>query len=452
MDRPSSVCEDNSVTALENKVESITHVMDKSPDQSTNANSLQADLLPSQNEKLEENVCSSVDTLLPISEEPASYSDAGPNPEDEIMNDDHDELDNGNVSLSDRNSPISHQIGCEQENVTEGEEYKLLSVLDQDGSTEKNHDLDYENSYSIEASHVSKSISKSQILEENIESSDEVDDQSEVGKLVNVELSVTSNTSMSTSKNDNANKSTVKENINDIKQLPATESAFQKLANLGLIANENPNSTVESKESVLQKLASRGAISITAPGGFSLPPSVSKSVTIIPSQPKNYKPGPKSMKKQEAKKIKIDPGKSMDIDKDFSSLINILSSGAERDSDQSSEVGLIQDKHVKNLESEIMSEKISDEVNTNLRLEQNICNDQMDIDAIEDHSAAPESDSESHDGNKSGSQGSEERDESVIVTSYKLKNVIEEGSAEILLSATKNVFYNKVQEFNRDMR
>lgn len=249
---------------------------------------------------------------------------------------------------------------------------------------------------------------------------------------------------------------------NDYKQMSATESALKKLASLGVIAEEKPtNIVVESKESVLHKLASRSAISITSAGGSLLPSSTNKSVTITPSQPK-YKPGPKSaMMKQHAKKIKIDPGKSMDIDKDFSSLINILSTATERDSDE-----LLDLENQNAINSDMANVKYLDksnaEVDVNLctGVTKNICNDvsedkTMDVLERVENDAVHESDSESHDGNKSVSQGSdqaEEKDEIRSSVSYKLKNVIEEGSAEILLSTTKNVFYNKVQEFNRDMR
>lgn len=304
------------------------------------------------------------------------------------------------------------------------------------------------NNYST---NVTESSSETSISEENIKCFAQVDDQLVVDNATNVE-SIVSN-----SHNQNGSLFEVKNN--DYKQMSATESALKKLASLGVIAEEKPtNIVLESKESVLHKLASRSAISITSAGGSLLPSSTIKSVTITPSQPK-YKPGPKStMMKQQAKKIKIDPGKSMDIDKDFSSLINILSTGTERDSDE------LLDLENQNAINSVMANKYLDksnaEVDINLctGITKDICNDVSEDKTMEvlervENDAVHES--ESHDGNKSVSQGSdqaEEKDEIRSSVSYKLKNVIEEGSAEILLSTTKNVFYNKVQEFNRDMR
>lgn len=303
------------------------------------------------------------------------------------------------------------------------------------------------------SANVTESSSETSISKENIECFAQVDDQLVVDNATNVE-SIVSN-----SPNQNGSLFEVKNN--DYKQMSATESALKKLASLGVIAEEKPtNIVLESKESVLHKLASRSAISITSAGGSLLPSSTIKSVTITPSQPK-YKPGPKSaMMKQQAKKIKIDPGKSMDIDKDFSSLINILSTGTERDSDE------LLDLENQNAINSDMANKYRDksnaEVDINLctGITKNICNDVSEDKTMEvlervENDVVHESDSESHDGNKSVSQGSdqaEEKDEIRSSVSYKLKNVIEEGSAEILLSTTKNVFYNKVQEFNRDMR
>lgn len=305
------------------------------------------------------------------------------------------------------------------------------------------------------SANVTESSSETSISEENTECSAQVDDQLVVDNATNVE-SIVSN-----SPNQNGSLFEVKNN--DYKQMSATESALKKLASLGVTAEEKPtNIVLESKESVLHKLASRSAISITSAGGSLLPSSTIKSVTFTPSQPK-YKPGPKSaMMKQQAKKIKIDPGKSMDIDKDFSSLINILSTGTERDSDE------LLDLENQNAINSDMANKYLDksnaEVDINLctgrPITKNICNDVSEDKTMEvlervENDAVHESDSESHDGNKSVSQGSdqaEEKDEIRSSVSYKLKNVIEEGSAEILLSTTKNVFYNKVQEFNRDMR
>lgn len=303
------------------------------------------------------------------------------------------------------------------------------------------------------SANVNKSSSETSISEENIECFAQVDDQLVVDNATNVE-SIVSNSP-------NQNGSLFKVKNNDYKQMSATESALKKLASLGVIAEEKPSNIVlESKESVLHKLASRSAISITSAGSSLLPSSTIKSVTITPSQPK-YKPGPKSaMMKQQAKKIKIDPGKSMDIDKDFSSLINILSTGTERDSDE------LLDLENQNAINSDMANKYRDKSNAEVdvslctSITKNICNDVSEDKTMEvlervENDAVHESDSESHDGNKSVSQGSdqaEEKDEIRSSVSYKLKNVIEEGSAEILLSTTKNVFYNKVQEFNRDMR
>lgn len=305
------------------------------------------------------------------------------------------------------------------------------------------------------SANVTESSSETSISEENIECFAQVDDQLVVDNATNVESIVSNRPSH------NQNGSLFEVKNNDYKQMSATESALKKLASLGVIAEEKPtNIVLESKESVLHKLASRSAISITSAGGSLLPSSTTKSVTITPSQPK-YKPGPKSaMMKQQAKKIKIDPGKSMDIDKDFSSLINILSTGTERDSDE------LLDLENQNAINSDMANKYLDksnaEVDINLctGITKDICNDvsedkTMEVPERVENDAVHESDSESHDGNKSVSQGSdqaEEKDEIRSSVSYKLKNVIEEGSAEILLSTTKNVFYNKVQEFNRDMR
>lgn len=458
--------EDNSEIRLENNEKSINKL-----DQSTTACSL--------HELSEGKVVSSGD--ITFSNEIGSFiNDAGSNIQSkEFENNVDDEMEVGDLNENDeldgkdsseyRPSPNSHPVGSPKakENPTDIEEDKLLLEMSEfvdakcDGNDERSCDLGNDKSCSNKySSDLTESGSKSPISEENMECPEQVDDQLEVDNSTNVE------STGSNKPHKHRPSSLVEERNKDSKQMSATESAFKKLASLGVIAEEKPASLIlESKESVLHKLASRGAISITSSGGSLLPSSVTKTVTITPSQPK-YRPGPKSaMKKQQAKKIKIDPGKSMDIDKDFSSLINILSTGAEGVSDQPSDVDF-QNKNVIN--SDVANVKNLDkhnaEVDIDLRIEQNICNDvsrpkdrTMNVVGLDEvaNYAVHESDSESHDGNKSVSQGSdiaEERDESLLSASLKLKNVIEEGSAEILLSATKNVFYNKVQEFNRDMR
>lgn len=382
------------------------------------------------------------------------------NVEDEMEVGDFDENDEleGKSSLEYQSNKCLVGKPTINENTMDVEEDKLLLEKSEfvdakcDRNVKMSCDLGNDKSSSSNvfnkySANVTESSSETSIPEENTECSVQVDN-------ANVE-SIVSN-----SPNQNGSLFEVKNN--DYKQMSATESALKKLASLGVIAEEKPtNIVLESKESVLHKLASRSAISITSAGGSLLPSSTIKNVTITPSQPK-YKPGPKSaMMKQQAKKIKIDPGKSMDIDKDFSSLINILSTATERDSDE-----LLDLENQNAINSDMANVKYLDksnaEVNINLcsGIKKNICNDisedkTMDVLERVENDAVHESDSESHDGNKSVSQGSdqaEEKDEIMSSVSYKLKNVIEEGSAEILLSSTKNVFYNKVQEFNRDMR
>uniref|UniRef100_A0A1B6IPS7 tRNA (guanine(26)-N(2))-dimethyltransferase n=1 Tax=Homalodisca liturata TaxID=320908 RepID=A0A1B6IPS7_9HEMI len=232
-----------------------------------------------------------------------------------------------------------------------------------------------------------------------------------------------------------------------------TESAFQKLASLGVITEEKP--FVDTKENVLKKLASRSGISITPAGGASS--SLNSSILITRTKPK-HKPGPKSaMLKQKAKKIKIDLTKeSTDIDKDFNSLISFLSTAAKAEeiSDQLDTVP----KHSSNTE---IDDADDIEVDPNLNINDSCVNqDQNESSGREvnvsvvDNQSLQDMDGESHDESKSFSHSSEHPDDSddkITTTISKVKNVIEEGSAEILLSATKNVFYNKVQEFNRDM-
>lgn len=468
---------DNSEIRLENNEESINN-LDNILDPSTTSCSLHLhdELLPSQHDKSEVKAGSSSD----INEIDSMDNDAGSNIqskefvnnlEDEMEVGDLDENDELNGKDSSEYNTNTHPVGrpIVKENTMDVEEDKLLLEMSEfvdakcDRNVEMSCDLGNDKSCSNNVSNkysvnITESTSKSTISEENIECSEKVDDELEVDNVTNVE---------STGSNrPNQNGSLVEVKNNDNRQTSATESALKKLASLGVIAAEKPSSLIlESEESALHKLASRGAISITSSGGSLLPSSVTKTVrpTITPSQPK-YRPGPKSaMMKQQAKKIKIDPGKSMDIDKDFSSLINILSTGGERDSDQPSDEDL-QNQNVINIGmANVKSlDKSNAEVDINVCIEKNICNDvskdrTMDVVGLDgvENDAVHESDSESHDGNKSVSQGSdhtEERDESVSSASYKLKNVIEEGSAEILLSTTKNVFYNKVQEFNRDMR
>lgn len=382
------------------------------------------------------------------------------NVEDEMEVGDFDENDEleGKSSLEYQSNKCLVGKPTINENTMDVEEDKLLLEKSEfvdakcDRNVKMSCDLGNDKSSSSNvfnkySANITESSSETSIPEENTECSVQVDN-------ANVE-SIVSN-----SPNQNGSLFEVKNN--DYKQMSATESALKKLASLGVIAEEKPtNIVLESKESVLHKLASRSAISITSAGGSLLPSSTIKNVTITPSQPK-YKPGPKSaMMKQQAKKIKIDPGKSMDIDKDFSSLINILSTATERDSDE-----LLDLENQNAINSDMANVKYLDKSNAegNINLysgiKKNICNDisedkTMDVLERVENDAVHESDSESHDGNKSVSQGSdqaEEKDEIMSSVSYKLKNVIEEGSAEILLSSTKNVFYNKVQEFNRDMR
>lgn len=466
---------DNSEIRLENNEESINNLDNNIMlDQSTKSCSLHDELLPSQHDKSEEKVGSSGD----INEIDSINNDAGSNiqskefvnnVEDEMEVGDLDENDELNGKDSSEYHTNTHPVGrpIVKENTMDVEEDKLLLEMSEfvdakcDGDVEMSCDLGNDKSCSNNVSNkysanIIESTSKTLLSKENIVCSENVDDELEVDNVTNVE---------STGSNrPNQNGSLVEVKNNDNRQMSATESALKKLASLGVIAAEKPSSLIlESEESALHKLASRGAISITSAGGSLLPSSVTKTVTITPPQPK-YRPGPKSVKmKQQAKKIKIDPGKSMDIDKDFSSLINILSTGAERDSDQPSDEDL-QNQNVINLDmANVKSlDESNAEVDINLCIEKKKCNnvskdrtmDVIGLDGVE-NDALHESDSESHDGNKSVSQGSdhtEERDENVLSASYKLKNVIEEGSAEILLSSTKNVFYNKVQEFNRDMR
>lgn len=212
------------------------------------------------------------------------------------------------------------------------------------------------------------------------------------------------------------------------------ESPFEKLASLGYVSKGEVEP--ETKESALQKLVNRGAISITpASGVTSMKSSTSsKTLSITPTKAK-YKAGPKSaMIKQKAKQIKIDPGKSVDIEQDFNSLINFLSAGGvDKTIDNSkSDVGSV-GKDNSTIENDKIDEPVDSKIETNNHLQ--------------------ESDSTNHDGSISISCGSELSDDGCSVASNISKSdKVEEGSAEILLSASPNVFYNKVQEFNRDMR
>lgn len=232
---------------------------------------------------------------------------------------------------------------------------------------------------------------------------------------------------------------------NDQESLDRSESAFQKLSNLGVIAAEK--TIEESKESLLQKLASRGAISIT-PSSGGTGNSSSSSLSIRSSALPIQKSGTKSaVIKQKSKKIKIDPGKSSDIDKDFDSLINFLSANnTEKDESESNQLENdtscteILKPEVDNVSEPCLEQK-KDELNG--VVQETINNDEMVV---------HEMDTESHDGSKiSHSSDQAEDDEQILITSSEPKNAVEEGSAEILLHS-KNVFYNKVQEFNRDMR
>lgn len=456
----------NSEIRLENNEESIKD-LDRLEDKSTTTS---CSLDDESKEMSEEKVGSSGY----INEIDSIINDAGSNIQPkEIVNNVEDEMEVGdcdeNDELEGKTSPKyqsnTYLVGKptinENTKDVEGEKLFLEKSEFVDAKCDRNDkmscDLGNDKSSSSNvcnkySANVTESSSETSISDENIECFAQVDDQLVVDNATNLE-SIVSN-----SPNQNGRLFEVKNN--DYKQMSATESALKKLASLGVIAEEKPTN-IESKESVLHKLASRSAISITSAGGSLLPSSTIKSVTITPSQPK-YKPGPKSaMMKQQAKKIKIDPGKSMDIDKDFSSLINILSTATERDSDE-----LLDLENQNAINSDMANvkylNKSNAEVDVNLStgVTKNICNDvsedkTMDVLERVENDAVHESDSESHDGNKSVSQGSdqaEEKDEIRSSVSYKLKNVIEEGSAEILLSTTKNVFYNKVQEFNRDMR
>lgn len=459
----------NSEIRLENNEESIKD-LDRLVDKSTTTS---CSLDDESKEKSEEKVGSSGD----INEIDSVINDAGSNiqPKAFVKNvedemevgdcDENDELEGKSSSEYQSNTCLISKRAI-NENTQDVEGDKLFLEKSEfvdaklcDRNVKMSCDLGNDKSSSSNvcnkySANVTESSSETSISEENIECSAQVDDQLVVDNATNVESIV--------SKNPNQNGSLFEVKNNDYKQMSATESALKKLATLGVIAEEKPtNIVLESKESVLHKLASRSAISITSAGGSLLPSSTIKSVTITPSQPK-YKPGPKSaMMKQQAKKIKIDPGKSMDIDKDFSSLINILSTATERDSDE-----LLDLENQKTINSDMANVKhlvksnTEADVNLCTGITKNICNDvsedkTMDVLERVENDAVHESDSESHDGNKSVSQGSdqaEEKDEIRSSVSYKLKNVIEEGSAEILLSTTKNVFYNKVQEFNRDMR
>lgn len=458
----------NSEIRLENNEESIKD-LDRLEDKSTTTS---CSLDDESKEISEEKVGFSGD----INEIDSIINDAGSNIQPkEIVNNVEDEMEVGDCDENDElecKTSLEYQSNTylvgkptinEKTKDVEGEKLFLEKSEFVDAKCDRNvkmsRDLGNDKSSSSNicnkySANVTESSSETSISDKNIECSAQVDDQLVVDIATNVE-SIVSN-----SPNQNGSLFEVKNN--DYKQMSATESALKKLASLGVIAEEKPtNIVVESKESVLHKLASRSGISITSAGGSLLPSSTIKSVTITPSQPK-YKPGPKSaMMKQQAKKIKIDPGKSMDIDKDFSSLINILSTATERDSDE-----LLDLENQNAINSDMANVKYLDksnaEVDNNLctGVTKNIRNDvsedkTMDVLERVENDAVHESDSESHDGNKSVSQGSdqaEEKDEIRSSVSYKLKNVIEEGSAEILLSTTKNVFYNKVQEFNRDMR
>lgn len=457
----------NSEIRLENNEESIND-LDRLEDQSTTTS---CSLDDESKQKSEEKIGSS-GNINEIDSE--VINDAGSNIQPkEFVNNVEDEMEVGDFNENDELEGKSssefqsntYLVGkpTTDENTMDVEEDKLLLESSEfvdakcDRNVKMSFDLGNNKSSSSNvckkySANVTESSSETLISEENIECSAKVDDQLVVDNATNVE-SIVSNSH-------NQNGSVFEVKNNDNKQMSATESALKKLASLGVIAEEKPTN-IESKESVLHKLASRSAISITSAGGSLLPSSTIKSVTITPSQPK-YKPGPKSaMMKQQAKKIKIDPGKSMDIDKDFSSLINILSTATERNSDELLDLG-----NQNAINSDMANVKYLDksnaEVDINLctGIKKNICDDvsedkTMDVLERVENDAVHESDSESHDGNKSVSQGSdqaEEKDAIMSSVSYKLKNVIEEGSAEILLSTTKNVFYNKVQEFNRDMR
>lgn len=443
----------NSEIRLENNEESIRD-LDRLEDKSTTSCSLDDE----SKEKSEEKVGSSGN----INEIDSVINDAGSNIQPkEFVNNEEDEMEVGDCAENDElegKSSSEYQSNTYlvgkptiNENTKDVEGDKLF--LEKSEFVDAKCDRNVKMSCDLGNDKSSSSNVCNKYSANVTESSSETHYQLVVDNATNVE-SIVSN-----SPNQNGSLFEVKNN--DYKQMSATESALKKLASLGVIAEEKPtNIVLESKESVLHKLASRSAISITSAGGSLLPSSTIKSVTITPSQPK-YKPGPKSaMMKQQAKKIKIDPGKSMDIDKDFSSLINILSTGTERDSDE------LLDLEKQNAINSDMANKYLDksnaEVDINLctGITKNICNDVSEDKTMEvlervKNDAVHESDSESHDGNKSVSQGSdqaEEKDEIRSSVSYKLKNVIKEGSAEILLSTTKNVFYNKVQEFNRDMR
>ncbi|XP_054283171.1 tRNA (guanine(26)-N(2))-dimethyltransferase-like isoform X1 [Macrosteles quadrilineatus] len=327
----------------------------------------------------------------------------------------------------------------------------------------------------------SQIVSESDCQDNNVEKDDAIDMESNIDEVNN---DVEGN---SEGKLDSAPQDKVGNTLTSEIKKPK-ESAVQRLASLGLIPEEKP--VVEDKETILKKLASRGGISIVPAGSRPSPSSspvsvkpvssnvsptkqvtsktgsVKPSLTLkppvagksqnisnpsvsIPTPVKPiYKPGPKSAKK----KIKIDPGNSLDIEKDFNSLINILSTGADVSSTSvTSSTGTTEEKSVS---GEIVSEKVN-ESKLESQLEMNEASNQstndghvsgMDVDTNDDKTF--ESETESHDDSKLDQcSETDEKDPS----KNKNKNVIEEGSAEILLIADKNVFYNKVQEFNRDM-
>lgn len=202
------------------------------------------------------------------------------------------------------------------------------------------------------------------------------------------------------------------------------------------IADQEP--VEESKESLLQKLTSRGSISIV-PSGVGLP---TQSLTVVPALLKP-KIAAKSVmvKQQKCKKIKIDPGNSMDIDKDFDSLISALSAGNN-----------LEEKHCKLTPTETVQDMAM--VQSNLDVLDEVLNTtETSTEQSKDVLNGVEEGTVKHLEETKGDQSlniSEDNQEIIPIPSPQSKNV-EEGSAEILMNS-KSVFYNKVQEFNRDMR
>lgn len=218
-------------------------------------------------------------------------------------------------------------------------------------------------------------------------------------------------------------------------------SAFQRLASLGVITAEEP--VEESKESLLQKLANRGSISITPSSGGAL--TSSSSTSVKPTLPKQ-RPGPKSpVIKQKSKKIKIDPDKSSDIDEEFDSLISFLSAKNNSEELTESNTTLPTTNDSENIHVQSKSENVSESHPEPKEDEENGVEEITNND-----DAVHEMDTESHDESKISLSSDQTEDDERMLTSQP-KNDVEEGSAEILI-LPKNVFYNKVQEFNRDMR